>query len=247
MGSKSKIWYSFLGGQSEDDEIGIYDNDNFPWIEVLEDNFDVIKKEIQNYIKINEKEIKPYFNKDLVTKSKSWKTFSFFHWTWSVSKNIKQCPQTNKVLNKIPNIVSASVSILEPGVQIKRHRGDTNAIVRVHFALVVPVGLPDCGFQVNNQKVSWQEGEVFIFNDAAIHSAWNYSDKRRYVLLIDVMRPEYANKKYTVCSTVLAGLVMQTILQKLNILKKAPRFLQAFILYFNIVVINLVLRIRAVT
>lgn len=247
MGTKSKIWYSFLGGQSEDDEIGIYNNDNFPWVKLLEDNFDVIKKEVQEYIIVNEKQIKPYFNKDLVTKSKSWKTFAFFFWTWNVNNNIKQCPQTNEILNKIPGIVSASVSILEPGVQIKPHRGDTNAIVRSHLALVAPVGLPDCGFEVNNQKIAWQEGEVFIFNDAAIHTAWNHSEERRYVLLIDVMRSEYANKKYTVCSMVLAGLVMQAIFQKLTALKKAPRFIKALILYVNVALINFVLRIRSVT
>jgi len=244
MEIKSKIWYSFLGGKSEDDAIGLYDNSNFSWVKLLEDNFEVIKGEIAHYIEINEREIKPYFNNDLVTKVKSWKTFAFFFWTWSVNSNIKQCPKTNEILQQIPNIVSASVSILEPGVQIKKHRGDTNAIVRSHLALVAPVGLPDCGFEVNEQKIEWKEGEVFIFNDAAKHTAWNHSDKRRYVLLIDVMRTEYVHKKYTVCSMVLGGLVMQAIFQKTPILKKFPRFIKYIILYSHVILINLVLRIR---
>ena len=203
MGKKSKIWYSFQGGYSDDDHIGFYDNAIFPWVDILESNYLTIKNEVQEYITKNEEEIKPYFNKNLVTKEKSWKTFAFFFWNWKVNKNIEQCPETYKVLKNIPNIVSASISILEPGVQIKHHRGDTNAIVRSHLALVSPIGLPDCGFEVNEQKIGWEEGKVFIFNDAAKHTAWNHSDKRRYVLLIDVMRPEFVNKKYTVCGMVL--------------------------------------------
>ena len=244
MEAKIKIWYSFLGGVSDEDHIGFYNNANFPWVKLLEDNFEVIKNEIQNYIVKNENEIKPYFNNSLVTKAKSWKTFAFFFWIWRVNKNIKQCPETNKILKKIPHIVSASVSIMEPGVQIKPHRGDTNAVVRSHLAIVAPVGLPDCGFEVNNQKISWKEGEVFIFNDAAKHTAWNHSDKRRYVLLLDVMRPQYANKKYTVCSMVLGGLIMQSIFQKLPFLKYLPKFGKAIILLSYAGILNILLRFQ---
>jgi len=244
MNSKPKIWYSFLEGVSEEDAIGYYDNSDFPWVKLLEDNFEEIKREIQHYIEVNEKEIKPYFNNSLVTKEKSWRTFAFFFWTWRVNKNIKQCPKTDKILNQIPHIISASVSIMEPGVQIKPHRGDTNAVVRSHLALVVPASLPDCGFEVNEQKISWQEGKVFVFNDAAYHTAWNHSDRRRYVLLMDIMRPEFVNKKYTVSSMVLSGLVMQSIFQKLPFLKHLPRFGKAIILLGHAGLINVVLRFR---
>jgi len=247
MQSKTKIWYSFKGGVSEDDKIGYYNNSDFPWVKLLEDNFEVIKDEVQDYIKINEKKIKPYFNNSLVTKTKSWKTFAFFFWQWRVNKNINQCPKTNKILNEIPHIVSASVSIMEPGVQIKPHRGDTNAVVRSHLAIEAPVGLPDCGFEVNEQKIGWIEGKVFLFNDAAKHTAWNHSDKRRYVLLMDVMRPEYENKKFTVSSTVLGGLVLQSILQKIPFIKKMPWIVKAIILYMHVFLINLLLRIRSIT
>ncbi len=244
MAKKSKIWYSFMGGQSEDDHIGFYDNSNFSWISLLEDNYPVIKNEVETYINKYETEIKPYFNKNLVTKEKSWRTFAFFFWCWKVKKNIKECPETFKVLQQAPNIVSASISILEPGVQIKPHRGDTNAIVRAHLALVAPVQLPDCGFEVNEQQKSWQEGKIFVFNDAAKHTAWNHSNKRRYVLLIDVMRPEYVTKKYTVSSMVLGGLVMQSIFQKIPFLRYLPKFLKAITLLIHAGVINLVLRFR---
>lgn len=245
MESKSEIWYSFKGGKSQDDNLGFYNNSDFQWVQTLEENCIVIKAEIKKYIQEHEKDIKPYFNKNLVTKDKSWKTFAFSLWCWKRKKNMKFCPNTMEILNTIPNVVSACVSILEPDVQIKKHRGDTNAIVRAHLALEAPIQLPDCGFQVNDEQRSWKEGEVLVFNDAAIHTAWNHSDKRRYILLIDVMRPEFTGEKYKVCSMVLGGLVVQSIFQKLSFLKRLPLFCKKIILFTNVVLINLLLRFRA--
>ena len=165
---------------------------------------------------------------------------------WQVNKNIKQCPETNKILKTIPNIISASVSILEPGVTIKPHRGDTNAIIRCHLPLIVPAGLPECGFEVVGEKRAWEVGKVIAFNDSAKHSAWNHSDKRRYVLLFDVMRPECVNKKYAVCSMVLGGLVMQSISQKIPFLKYMPKFLKAASLFFYVGIINIILRVKSI-
>ena len=246
MNNKKKIWYSFLdiGGKSDDDHIGYYNNEDFSFVKLLEDNYEEIKAEVQEYIFKNENHLKPYFIKDLTTKENSWKSFAFSKWLWKNKENLKQCPQTQLILNKIPQLISASISIMEPNVQIKPHRGDTNATVRVHLALEAPAHLPDCGFEVNEEKTSWEEGKVFVFNDAALHAAWNLSDKRRYVLLIDVMRPEYVCKKYTICSMVLGGLVMQSILQKVPFLQKLPRFFQLIILYIHVVLINLVLRLK---
>jgi ornithine lipid ester-linked acyl 2-hydroxylase len=245
---KNKIWYAFLdiGGKSDDDAITYYKNENFPFAKLLEDNYEVIKKEIQSYIEKNESTIKPYFNGSIITRPNSWRTFAFIKWGWKEKKNLKQCPQTKLILEKIPHLVSASISIMEPNIQIMPHRGDTNAVVRAHLPFVVPSPLPDCGFEVNKQKISWEEGKVFIFNDAALHSAWNNTDKRRYVMLLDVMRPKYVGNKNEVCSMVLGGLVMQSIFQKLPFVQRFPRFLHVIILYSHVGMINIFLRLRKV-
>jgi len=243
MQSKSKIWYSFIGGDFKEHDFGFYENDNLAWVNTLEDNVSLFQEEINAYIEDNNNEIKPYFNESLVTKKKSWKTFAFFFWTWRVTKNIKQCPKTNETLRQIPNIISASVSILEPGLTIKPHRGDTNAIIRCHLPLIVPKGLPECGLEVAGEKRPWELGKVLAFNDAAKHSAWNHSDKRRIVLLIDVLRPGYQHKKYTVCSMVLGGLVMQFLFQKVPFFKNLPIFFKAILLKVNAFFINLILRV----
>ena len=58
MENKSEIWYSFLGGKSEDDNISYYDNKDFFWVKLLEKNVDVIKKEVCDFIEGNEREMR---------------------------------------------------------------------------------------------------------------------------------------------------------------------------------------------
>ena len=245
MKNKKKIWYSFYGGHSEDDAISYYDSNQFNWTSEIEKNWEEIAKEIAIYLNDNEEKIKPYFNTDLVTKSNSWKTSAFFFWKWTVKKNMKQCPFTMSTLQKVPGILSASISILESDITIKPHRGDTNAIIRAHLPLKVPHQLPDCGFQVNEEQKSWEEGKLILFNDAAKHTAWNNTSDRRYVLLFDVIRPEFQHKKYTVSSRVLAGLVMQAVAQKMPFIKRFPKFILAAKLFSIAFFINLILRFRS--
>lgn len=244
MNKESKIWYCFLGGNFKEHDLGFIDTEAYSWISMLEQNTQVIKNEVDSFIALHNNEIKPYFNQTLVTKPHSWKTFSFFFWKWKMKKNMRKCPETIKVLDNIPHIVSASISILEPGVTIKPHRGDTNAIVRFHLPLFVPEGLPNCGFEVAGTKKAWQEGKVLAFNDSAVHTAWNLTDKKRYVLLIDVMRLEFVNKKLHVCTMILSVLLMQALIQKLPFINKMPNFLKyiPFAMFYVIVYTVLIIR-----
>lgn len=245
MKKTSKIWYSFLQGVSEDDHIGFYENNNFPWTSCLEKHTEIISNEIERYLKENETRIKPYFNNALVTQKKRWKISTFFIWTWLEPSNMKKCPETMKLLYKIPGIISASISILEANVAIKAHRGDTNAIIRCHLPLKVPGQLPECGFKVKYDERSWEVGKLLLFNDSARHEAWNFTNERRYVLLFDVMRPEFKNKKYRVSATVLAGLVMQALMEKIPFLKKAPILLLEFFIYPISILLNPILRLQS--
>jgi aspartyl/asparaginyl beta-hydroxylase (cupin superfamily) len=54
--------------------------------------------------------------------------------------------------------------------------------------LVVP---PQCGeLRVGNDRRSWREGELLVFDDTMEHEAWNESREERVVLLFDIWRPE---------------------------------------------------------
>ena len=62
----------------------------------------------------------------------------------------------------------------------------TNTRAIVHLALDVP---PGCGFRVGGETREWVEGRAFAFDDTIEHEAWNDSDRRRAVLILDSWNP----------------------------------------------------------
>ena len=177
-------WYSYKGTYYGKNEPYYYDKKDFKWCTTIENNFEVIKNEILAFIKNELESINEYFNTDIVKGKNKWKVGSFYFWGKRNSDYCNQIPEVEKILTAIPGFVSAGISILEPNTEIEPHNGDTDASVRVHIPITVPEGLPKCGFKVGNEERAWEEGCVLIFNDAQIHSAWNYTDYKRYLLII---------------------------------------------------------------
>jgi aspartyl/asparaginyl beta-hydroxylase (cupin superfamily) len=238
-----KVWYSSLGGKKEEG-LGYYNREDYDWVPKVEENWEVVREEVMAFMKNHEDRITPYFNKSLVSGPKKWKAFSFRFWSWRVRKNAKECPKTMELMQRIPNLVSVSISILEPDTDIHEHRGDTNAIIRCHLPLEVPASLPEVGFEVSGEQRSWEHGKLILFNDAATHRAWNHSDKIRFVMLFDVIRPEFKKKKYRVCTTVLTGLLMQMYMQKVGFLNKLPRIMLAPLYFPTLVAVYVMVRVR---
>ena len=245
MKQNSKIWYSFMGDKNFKNDVTFYNLNEILWADDIQENWNTIRDEINLYIVNNEKNIKSYFNKSLITKKSNWRISTFLFWNWKLKKNIKQCPYTISLFNKIPGIISISISILEGNSEIKLHRGDTNATIRGHLALKIPEKLPICGFKVSDEERSWEEGKILLFNDASKHTAWNYSSERRYILLFDIIKPEFIHKKYNISSIVLAGMIMQIITKKIFFLNKLPNIIFEIILYTIAIPINLLLRIQS--
>ncbi len=148
----------------------------------------------------------------------SWKTMPLMTWGVKFHKNICNFPITTEVLKQIPGLVSVSFNLLENNSEIKEHFGETNASIRVHLGLYIPDKLPDVGFKVSGVSRSWEEGKVLVFCDGHEHSAWNYSNKDRYILLLDIIRPEFIHKKRLICGNVLASLSLQSVESKFTFL-----------------------------
>jgi len=89
----------------------------------------------------------------------------------------------------IPGLNSAFFSILAPGAHIPRHRGVTKALLTAHLGLVVPEERQRCRMQVDEEIVTWREGETLIFDDTFHHEVWNDTNELRAVLLIQFRRP----------------------------------------------------------
>ncbi len=244
MANKSEIWFSCLRNFRITDSNKFYDSKEFPWVEILENNSELIFDECKKFIRDNDARIKPYFNEEMVSKRNRWRAFSFMFWSVKMKKNLEKCPQISHVLKQIPGLISASVSILEPHTEIFPHRGDTNAIYRCHLGLKIPASLPDCGFNVGGEERSWVQGKTLTFEDSAEHFAWNNTNERRYVLLLDIIKPEFALYKDYVSSIVLSGLVNQALIQKMPFVNKLPVGIKKLILYFNSVWIRIVLSLK---
>src|SRR5690606_1134471 len=112
-------------------------------------------------------------------------------WGYIHRSRVKMLPVTWKVFRSVPGITSVSISRLIAGVTIPAHHGDTNAIYRCHLGIKIPAGAPACAFVVEDEVREWKEGQILSFCDARYHYAQNLTAEDRYVILFDVMRPEF--------------------------------------------------------
>lgn len=212
---KSKPWYNVFGGRYTGDQPPFYDSSELPWVKTMEDNWEVIKEEVLALMNDKPKRLRPYFiNKSMSFPPKRWKTMGLYFWKFTMHKNCRRCPKTMEILKQVPNLTSCSLSVLEPGSNINPHQGDTDAVIRCHLGLSIPAPLPDCGFQVAMETRSWEEGKVLPFCDAQTHTAWNHTQEKRYILIFDVIRPEFAKQQNGICAHVLASSVLQMLYQR---------------------------------
>jgi aspartyl/asparaginyl beta-hydroxylase (cupin superfamily) len=213
-------WYSVWGERYVGDQPPFYTTSNLPWTTIMEDNWEVLRTELLQLIEDKPDRLKPYFiNKTMSFPPQHWKTMGLYYWRFRIHRNCRRCPETKKIIKSIGNVMSFSISVLEPGSNINPHQGDTDAIIRCHLGLIIPGTLPDLGFQVGKEIRTWEEGKCLPFCDAITHTAWNHTDKTRVIVNFDVIRPELKHKKNRVCAHVLASSVMQMLYPRISSVK----------------------------
>lgn len=215
----AKLWFSEDGGDFPGNEPFYYDTADYPWVKHIESNFTVIRDELMSLLK-EEEILTPYANAAMTSRPGQWKTFGIMFWLNPLKDNCRKCPKTWALLKDIPNISSASFNLLEPHTTIKPHNGDTNAIIRCHMGIEVPAAAPKCAFRVGDDIRSWEEGKFLMFCDAHEHTAWNNSDRKRYILVVDVMRPQLSTRKRYTASRVLASISLAIGYQRSAFMKK---------------------------
>jgi ornithine lipid ester-linked acyl 2-hydroxylase len=115
-----------------------------------------------------------------------WQTFGLYAFGIKIDKNCRLCPETTKLVETIPDLVTAGFSALAPGTHIAPHTGYPDGVLRCHLGLVIPA---DCAIRVSDTTRSWQEGKCLVFDDTLEHEAWNKSDRTRVILLLDFKAP----------------------------------------------------------
>jgi len=210
-----------------------HDEKDFPELQILKDNWKEIRDEII-LVEENQGKLKGHktYNTPPINENKNWSNFYLDNFLWSSHKNKKLFPFTNSLIEKIPNCTLAAISILSPGGTVKPHYGDTDGIVRCHLGLIIPNSFPTCGIRVGTEEKGWQAGEIIVFTEAHLHEVWNESNKRRYILIVDII-PSYVDSTlYSLCSKTLGALSYIYFERKLTFLKKLPRSFVSIIHFF---------------
>ena len=124
-----------------------------------------------------------------ITRDPGWKSFILAAYGFRSRNNIGLCPQTWRICQNIPGLISVMFSILEPGKYLPPHRGPYNGVLRLHLGLIVPEPREMLGIRVEDEVYRWREGKVVIFDDAYEHEAWNRTQHTRVVLFVDFRKP----------------------------------------------------------
>ncbi|MCS6812532.1 MAG: aspartyl/asparaginyl beta-hydroxylase domain-containing protein [Cyanobacteria bacterium] len=159
-----------------------YDPSLFGFVADLETNWHLIRQELNQ---LHEQDFIPWPEKYLY--GQGWDAFGLYAFGVKLGKNCKLCPETTRLVNKIPGLVTAGFSSLTPGTHIAPHTGYDDGLLRCHMGLTVP---ENCGIRVGNETRTWQEGKCIVFDDTVEHEAWNYGDRTRVVLLLDFKAPK---------------------------------------------------------
>ncbi|MBW4652769.1 MAG: aspartyl/asparaginyl beta-hydroxylase domain-containing protein [Kaiparowitsia implicata GSE-PSE-MK54-09C] len=178
--------YSLVGDST------FFTTDQFPWAKDLEANWTVIRKELDGvmaYVDVlpNFDDISP--RQRNIAGDNLWKTYFFWAFGYKAKQNCKRCPETVKLLQRIPGLKVAFFSILAPGKHIPAHYGKHKGFIRYHLGLKVPQEKEKCRIRVADQYAHWEEGKSLIFDDTFMHEVWNDTDDYRVVLFLDIMRP----------------------------------------------------------
>ena len=170
----------------------VYDSALFHWVRQLEDNWQVIRRELDQIMVFRDR--MPSFHEIMkevstITTDDDWKTFFLMSVGVDCGENAKRCPQTMRLLRSIPGVSTAFFSILSPHKHIPAHRGAYNGILRFHLGLLVPEPREHCRIRIADEFHCWEEGKSLVFDDTFNHEVWNDTDGYRVVLFVDFARP----------------------------------------------------------
>lgn len=183
----NKIFLFTVGGEKRPPLIS--PNGIFPGSKVIEDNFKEISSEIKSLVQNRNltqyKDIDPIRASEV---SERWKLY-YAWFMWEENERAKfDCPTLIKIIRKMPNVLNATVAVLEPGVKLAAHKGPYAGLLRYHIGIQVPKNKPPY-IRVKDQFYTWQAGESIVLDDCYDHEVYNESDDIRVILMVDFLRP----------------------------------------------------------
>ncbi len=120
--------------------------------------------------------------------SGNWNVFMLELLGHRVDNNRMRCPATCEALSKVPGILQAFFSVLDPGKSVPLHDGPYVGYLRYHLGVRVPEKQPPL-IRVAGREYMWKNGEGVLFDDSWPHEVINNSSDARAVLIVDIPRP----------------------------------------------------------
>jgi len=124
-----------------------------------------------------------------ISNDDKWKMFFLKAGNKRFERNCQEFPETMKLLDQYPEIISAYFSFIGPNKMLTPHCGPWSGVLRMHLGLIIPTSGKGCTLVCDKIPYRWAEGEVVVFDDTYEHFAVNLSDSVRVVLFIDILRP----------------------------------------------------------
>lgn len=170
----------------------VYDNSDFPWVAEIEREWQLIRRELDRILPRTDElpNIQEITQEAIsITQDDAWKIFLLVAYGIKSKPSIELCPETWRIVQKIPGLKTAMFSVFRPGKRLPPHRGPYNGVLRLHLGLLVPEHDTNLGIRIGSEVRGWKEGSVLIFDDAYEHEAWNETGKPRVVLFVDFEKP----------------------------------------------------------
>ena len=182
----------FIARYSEVGDPIVFPAGSSEWESALTDEWESIRDEALRVLDFRDivpafQEVSP--DQQRITTGKHWKTFWLRGFGYRSERACELCPTTDRVLNRIPGVVTAFFSILSPHSLIREHSGVTKGMINCHLGLVVPDERSQCRIHVGSEEFGWELGELRIFDDTNRHKVRNKTDQDRIVLMIQFERP----------------------------------------------------------
>jgi len=166
------------------------DRSRFPELDVLKDNWTVIRDEAmdlfdEGYIRAAENNNDAGFGSFF---KKGWKRFYLKWYDKPLPSAERLCPKTVALVSQIPNVKGAMFALLPGGSHLNPHRDPFAGSLRYHLGLSTP-NSEDCRIFVDGQVYAWRDGEDVMFDETYVHWVKNETDKPRVILFCDIERP----------------------------------------------------------
>jgi beta-hydroxylase len=162
--------------------------DNFPRHSHLQHQWERIRDEVLTVYRSGQmKEIKnDLFFRNIA--DDKWKRFYIKWYGPSLKEAQEKLPFTTKLIDELPELQSAMISVLEPGSRITPHVGPYRGVLRYHLGLKTPTDSKNCWIKNDGIEYNWRDGEDVLFDDTYVHEVHNNTKELRVILFCDVQR-----------------------------------------------------------